>query len=411
MNTRLKQRTYNYSTFDTSIGTCAVAWADAGIVAARLPEKTQRLLVEKLQSYLRAELVENQAPPAVIKKAIAAMRSHLEGKLNDLSSIVVDYDRVPPFHQKVYEAARKIPPGVTVSYGELARAAGSPGAARAVGQALARNPFAIVVPCHRIIAHNGGAGGFSAFGGCATKEKMLKIEGYIGGKKVKKETGMRFVPAEPGMLQFDPELAVQHLCQVDKKMAKLIAAVGPFRLHVDEMVPPFEALAQSIVYQQLTGKAAGTIFGRVKAIYKSDRLPHPKKILQTPDEQLRAAGLSTAKTAALKDLAAKQIAGVIPSLEELYELSDEEIIERLTSVRGVGRWTVEMLLMFRLGRPDVLPVADYGVRKGFALTYGRGDNLPTPKELGIYGERWKPYRSVASWYLWRSLELGNKPKN
>lgn len=218
---------------------------------------------------------------------------------------------------------------------------------------------------------------------------------------------MRFLPGDPSN---DPEIetALMHLSKKDKRMAKLIRNVGPFRLHVDQLQSPFEALAESIVYQQLTGKAAATIFGRVKAIYKKDRLPDAKLVAATPDELLRAAGLSTAKTAAIKDLAGKQIAGEIPSHDELLEMSDEEIIEKLTAVRGIGRWTVEMLLIFRLGRPDVLPIHDYGIRKGFAVTYASPDKLPTPKELAEFGVRWKPYRSIASWYLWRSLELTSR---
>lgn len=205
---------------------------------------------------------------------------------------------------------------------------------------------------------------------------------------------------------FDAQEAVEHLSGVDKKMAKLISRVGPFSMRTQEMATPFEALARSIVYQQLTGKAAETIYNRVKAIYNSEALPHPKLILDTPDGTFRAAGLSTAKTAAFKDLALKQIEGAVPSLEELHELSDAEIIERLIAIRGIGRWTVEMMLIFKLGRPDVLPIHDYGVRKGFALTYRKGkEDLPTPKELDAFGMRWKPYRSVASWYLWRANEL------
>jgi 3-methyladenine DNA glycosylase/8-oxoguanine DNA glycosylase len=207
-------------------------------------------------------------------------------------------------------------------------------------------------------------------------------------------------------MYFDPEEAVECLSKKDKKMARLISRVGPFRMQMQEMATPFEALARSIVYQQLTGKAAETIYKRVKAIYGSESLPHPKKILSTPDEAFRAAGLSTAKTAAFKDLALKQIEGLVPTLEELHELPDDEIIERLIAIRGIGRWTVEMMLIFKLGRPDVLPVHDYGVRKGYALTYGKGvEDLPTPKALDEFGVRWKPFRSVASWYLWRANDL------
>jgi DNA-3-methyladenine glycosylase II len=141
------------------------------------------------------------------------------------------------------------------------------------------------------------------------------------------------------------------------------------------------------------------------ALYgNSPRLPKPQELLDTPDTQLRAAGLSGNKTAALKDLAAKALDGIVPTHKEIHGLPDSEIIERLTQIRGIGPWTVEMMLMFQLGRADVLPVTDYGVRSGFALTYGLKD-LPSPKELLAHGERWRPYRSVASWYLWRAADL------
>jgi len=172
-------------------------------------------------------------------------------------------------------------------------------------------------------------------------------------------------------------------------------------------IRPFDALAESIAYQQLNGKAAATIWGRVRALYPKRKWLDPKKVLTTPDEMLRGAGLSRAKTAALKDLAAKTIDGTVPSGRALLRMSDDEIVARLTRVRGIGRWTVEMLLLFDLGRPDVWPVDDYGVRKGFAKTFGRR-KLPTPKQLVKMGEKWRPYRSVAAWYFWRALDEPEK---
>ena len=200
------------------------------------------------------------------------------------------------------------------------------------------------------------------------------------------------------------EEALQHLMKADRTLAGVIRKVGPCRLKLRARRSPFEALVQSITFQQLNGTAAGTILGRVKALYPHRRFPTPEDLLATPDERLRAAGLSRAKTAAVKDLAAKTVAGVVPSARALARMGDQEIVERLTTVRGVGVWTVEMLLIFTLGRPDVLPALDYGVRKGFAAVYGR-KKLPTPKELLSFGERWKPYRTTAAWYLWRALEL------
>ena len=190
-------------------------------------------------------------------------------------------------------------------------------------------------------------------------------------------------------------------------MAQLIARSRRYTIAPSLAVRPFEALAESIAYQQLSGKAAATIWGRVRALYPKRRKLDPKLILATPDKKLRAAGLSRSKVAALKDLAAKTIDGTVPSARALGKMSDEEIVERLTTVRGIGRWTVEMLLLFDLGRPDVWPVHDYGVQKGFAKTFGRR-KLPTPKQLLKVGDKWKPYRSAAAWYFWRALDAPEK---
>lgn len=205
-------------------------------------------------------------------------------------------------------------------------------------------------------------------------------------------------------LSFDPEIACRHLAQADPPMGTLIARVGQFTMRPQPTQSLFTALVRSIVYQQLTGKAAATILGRVIGLVAPRRFPTPRDLLEITPDRLRAAGLSAAKTAALRDLAAKTIDGTVPSLARIRRMDDEEIVQRLIMVRGIGRWTVEMLLIFRLGRPDVLPLTDLGVRKGFALTFRKGQ-LPEPSVMIRRGERWRPYRSVASWYLWRALEL------
>lgn len=202
---------------------------------------------------------------------------------------------------------------------------------------------------------------------------------------------------------YDPQEAVKYLASVDPTMGQLIERAGAFNMEIRHLSNPFEALARNIIYQQLHGKAAAAIHQRVLALFGNNKLD-PQDILQASDESLRGAGLSAAKLIALKDLAAKTLDGTVPVLARLRRMEDEEIIERLTKVRGIGRWTVEMLLIFRLGRPDVLPIGDYAVRKGFSLAYGLKE-LPKPKELVQYGERWRPLRSVASWYLWRANEL------
>ena len=212
-------------------------------------------------------------------------------------------------------------------------------------------------------------------------------------------------------LPFDREEAVAHLRSRDAKLAVLIDRAGPFTMRLDGSASPFESLLESILYQQLHGKAAATIHARVRAYFGGD--PTPQQFVATPDEPLRAAGVSGNKIKAMRDLAAKTLDGTVPSHAAINKMSDADIVERLTEVRGIGPWTVEMLLIFRLGRPDILPVTDYGVRKGFALTFMRvpksrpieADDLPAPDVVFKRGQRWAPFRSVASWYLWRACDL------
>jgi 3-methyladenine DNA glycosylase/8-oxoguanine DNA glycosylase len=204
-------------------------------------------------------------------------------------------------------------------------------------------------------------------------------------------------------LSFDLAEATRQLAAKDEKLAELIANTVPFQLHSDQLDSPYEVLLKAIAYQSISGKAAATILGRVKALSGNGRAPSPEQMLKLRKPALRKAGLSGAKILAMKDLAQKTIDGVVPTLEEAQKLSDEELVKRLVSVRGIGAWTVEMFLIFRLGRPDVLPIYDLGVRKGWAITYGK-KHMPKPKELLAFGERWRPYRTVASWYMWRACQ-------
>ncbi|PYT50557.1 MAG: DNA-3-methyladenine glycosylase 2 family protein [Acidobacteria bacterium] len=202
---------------------------------------------------------------------------------------------------------------------------------------------------------------------------------------------------------FDLRLAMDTLAAKDPHLAPLIKDTQEFRIETDGSDSPYEILLEAIAYQSISGKAAATIFGRVKALGANGRAPTPDEMLKLRKSALRKAGLSGAKVLAMKDLAKKTITGIVPSLEEAQKLSDEELVERLVSVRGIGAWTVEMFLIFRLGRPDVLPIHDLGVKKGWAVTYGK-KHMPKPKELLAFGERWRPYRTVASWYMWRACQ-------
>lgn len=198
--------------------------------------------------------------------------------------------------------------------------------------------------------------------------------------------------------------AVEHLKRADPKLAALIERVGPCTRVIPHHFSVFYSLMRSITYQQLAGKAAATILARVEKACADGTRPTPEQVMATSDEALRAAGLSRNKLAAIRDLAAKTLDGTVPDLKTIHRLTDEELIERITQVRGIGRWTVEMLLIFRLNRPDVLPVDDYGVRKGAQLTY-RLRKLPDKKRLTKLAEPWRPYRSVGSWYMWRALDI------
>jgi DNA-3-methyladenine glycosylase II len=200
----------------------------------------------------------------------------------------------------------------------------------------------------------------------------------------------------------DTTHVMRELSRADKKLARVIRRVGSFPTKKQKPQPPFASLLQSIVYQQLAGKAAATIFGRVKALGASG-FPTPEEILALEDVKLRGAGLSRQKIAAAKDLAAKALDGTVPPLAKLRRMKEEEILERLTQVHGIGEWSVQMFLMFRLGRADVLPINDLGIRKGFQNVYGHKD-VPEPQIILKFGERWRPYRSIASWYLWRAAD-------
>ena len=208
-------------------------------------------------------------------------------------------------------------------------------------------------------------------------------------------------------LPFDQVEAHAHLTRNDKPLAALIERVGGFHFKLDECDSVYESLLEAIMHQSIAGKAAKAIWERIKSLGTNGNCPTPEELLRVSTRKLRKCGLSKAKVAAVRDLAQKTINGVVPTLKAAEKMSDQELVDRLISVRGIGAWTVEMFLIFRLGRPDVLPIHDYGVQKGYALTY-RKRKIPMPKELLKIGERWRPYRTVASWYMWRAVQLAGK---
>ena len=383
-----------FTLFDSAFGPCAIAWSDQGVVRLQLPEASAAATRSRVRAALGdAEEIE---PPERIERVTRKVTRHLGGAPTRFDAVPLDLDGASPFAQQVYESLRRVEPGTTVTYGELAARAGRPGASRAVGQVMARNPLPVIVPCHRVLAADGKPGGFSAYGGTLTKARLLFIEG------VSLDAASLF--DGQAALPFDGAAARRHLIRVDPELGTLIKQVGALRLTLKPPRSTFEALAEAIVYQQLSGKAAATIYSRLRALFPKRRTLRAEDVVKTSDETLRTAGLSRAKTAALRDLANKAVAGQLPTPKRLAKMNDEAIIETLSAVRGVGRWTVEMLLIFQLGRPDVLPVADHGIRKGYARAFGLSD-APPSSQVAERGERWRPWRSVASWYLWRALEL------
>ena len=208
----------------------------------------------------------------------------------------------------------------------------------------------------------------------------------------------------------DAEQVMRKLSRIDRHLGRVIRKVGTFPTKKQKPQPPFERLLRAIVYQQLAGAAAKTIFGRVIALGSDGKCPSPDRILRASKAKLRGAGLSRQKIAAVKDLARKTMDGTIPPLATIRRMSEEEILERLTQVRGIGEWSVQMFLMFQLGRPDVLPIRDYGIQKGFQHVY-RLEEPPKPQAILDHGERWRPYRSIASWYLWRAVDEKNREKS
>ena len=370
--------------FPTAIGACRMEWQDDKITSLKLLDGRA----------LPGRPAQDSSAPRWVRQVQRRLTLHLEGTIQDLSTIPLDFAGIPPFHQEVYRVALAIPAGEPISYGQLAARAGSPQAARAVGQAMRRNPFPLIVPCHRVVAAGGGLGGFSAAGGLTTKRRLLSIE-----KRAVAEEDR----ARESRWPFEMDLARRHLRKHDPELGQAIGRLGAVRFVRQSGRSPYRALFRAIVYQQLHVKAASTILGRVLALYAPKQFPAPENLLATPETQLRAAGLSRNKTAAVRDLSVKVLDGTVPSVRRLSGMDDETIIEQLVAVRGIGRWTAEMFLISLLGRPDVMPVDDLGVRKGFGLVFG-GEPVPPPGVILERAEAWRPYRTVATWYLWQAAD-------
>jgi len=381
--------------FDTAIGWCGLAWDGNNILGFQLPEPTKDLTERKMRSQYPS-LGGDAVPNRVIADLCRDVVSHVEGRAQDFTKVSIDISTLTPFSKRVYEFTRAIPVGKTISYGELAKRIGSPNSARAVGRALGANPIPLLVPCHRVIAANGALTGFSATGGVDLKAHLLEIE------RMSLEHNVGFL--------YSPERAASYLKTRDEYLGHFIDRIGLPSLTIRKTSTIFVALTRTIVGQQLSTKAAATIFERFcRILPRGLNSLTPQNYLSINDTELRRVGLSRNKVVAIRDLAERTLSKSVPGLAALRRMDDAQVVEVLSNVRGIGKWTAEMVLMFRFGRPDVLSVDDLGLRLGHAILVGSGRETDR-KTLRDYGERWRPYRSIASWYLWRILDLSRSKK-
>lgn len=378
----------------------------AAIVWNSRHEISQFCLPVDSAEILKQKLVEQNpeikfiTPEPPLAELILQIQKYFMGKPSSINWASYDLSAISDFAKAVYLQLLKVPFGKTVSYKELAINLGQPGATRAVGRALGMNPIPLLIPCHRVIKSDSTPGGFSASGGIPQKLQLLQIEGV---KLPQQQIG----PQNRDSFQQKIELGLKTICRADPQLACWIKKLPAFTLVIDNQTDTFQALLEAIVYQQLTGKAAATIYARVLGLFGAANTVTPLDIVRAKDSELRKAGLSGPKILAVRDLAEKTLAGQIPDFAQLKQMKDDEIVASLIKVRGIGRWTAEMLLIFKLGRLDVLAVDDYGLKKGLAILRNY-QNLPSPQQLKHEGRIWHPYRTIAAWYLWRIAEAGNK---
>ncbi len=335
-------------------------------------------------------------PTEEISLLLAQIKSYFEAKPCKLEWEKFDLQDQSDFAKKVFSVLREVEYGTTISYKDLARKSGKPSAARAIGRIVGKNPVPLLIPCHRVIKTDGSAGGFSAEGGISQKIEMLALEGI----KLPKKT----LEIDTTSINNDDEIetAIKAISQADPDLAVWIKKLPRFTLAPTDNTTTFQALLEAIVYQQLTAKAAGTIYARLLNLFGGFQVA-PLDIMRARDSELRSAGLSRPKILAIRDLAEKCLAGNIPDMQKLSTMSDDEIVGKLVNIRGIGRWTAEMLLIFKLGRLDVLPIDDYGIKKGLAILRNC-QKLPSPQQIAHEGRIWQPFRTIVSWYLWRIAE-------
>ena len=347
----------------------------------------------RLHSTRSTSVLDAQAAHRRVSGLVPRMRAHLDGGTEEFLDIELDWSGIPRFALQVYQELRRSFPGKTMTYGELATRCGRPGAARAVARATATNRLPIFVPCHRVVGANGRLTGFSGGDGLKTKCQLLWAEGA--------RPVVAAGDAFGGSLNEDRvyEIAVHSLRSRDRHFAVMFDQAGMSRPPEPAGGDGFAALVEVVCYQQLAGKAAATIFGNVQRALGG--AVTPAGALAAGEKGLRPAGLSGAKTAAVLALARAVESGSL-DLCALPALPYDSLLEALTAVKGIGPWSAQMYAIFRLGHPDVFAPGDLGIRKAVTLLAGSSDLLSVDR-VEKFGRRWRPFRTVATWYLWRSL--------
>ena len=367
--------------FSTPHGSVGLAWTTSGIDWFELPDRETANLAARLKIRAGDRALVKRAPKPV-QALIGRIRSHLDGRPDAFADVPLDLSALTPFARKVCTELRGVGPGSTVTYGELARLCGSPGASRAVGRVMGSNPTPLLVPCHRVLPTGKGLGGFSAAGGLRQKEHLLMVEGVVFDRQLKD--------------------GYAHLTRVDRRLGRVIRAVGPYSPGFGGGEDPWRILVTSIVHQQLSLKAAGTILGRVIALTPGSDVPSPRQVRRLSDEQMRGCGLSRGKVSFIRDLAEHVLDGRL-DLASLDRLTDDQVLEVLTAVKGIGVWTAQMALIFHLGRLDIWPTGDLGLRNAVRL-HRSLDDAPDEKAVEPLGDIYAPYRSMAAWYLWTVVD-------
>ena len=374
-----------FSFYESVLGKCALVWGGEGVLRNFLPfESPSETQNEVLHEF--AEAVETGLNKEM-QKVVSKLRLAISGAKVDFNDVLINKSNWSPFNKKIYEYTQSIPTGSTTTYGFLADAIGHPNAFRAVGTALGKNPLPIIIPCHRVLGRDGSLRGFSASNGIITKQILLRLEGC---------------EVQPPFIGYDPLESSDFLAKSDPRLAKLIKLVGPPCINIPRKVQIFEPLSRAIISQQISVKAAQSISRKLTEEFgKKNGNLDIERIFKARHEKLKACGLSENKALYLKELAKHARDKQLPSGEELKCMSNSEVVDSLTKLKGVGKWTAEMILIFQFGRADVLAVDDLALRKGHGILLGKKNHESSREQLETYAKRWRPYRSAGCWYLWR----------